>query len=184
MAEDFSARGGAKYAETDTVIDLPDDLLREIGRVMVLFARLEWTLSRIAYALLGLDRTDGRIAVREPRATERIDMICQLLDYHKLPFSGSFQALRPQILEYQSLRDKIAHATWVRDPVYGALRIINTSGQWKPIPFEQEKLPRKVKPEGVTFELPEATQLSGNLLSVFHKLSELSNEIRQFSASQ
>jgi hypothetical protein len=67
------------YAETDPTVNLPIALLREIGLIMVLPARLEWMLSRF-----GLDRTERRTAVREPRGTERLDMICQLLTYKSI----------------------------------------------------------------------------------------------------
>src|ERR1700730_2833247 len=36
------------FAVTEPVIDLPDNLLREIGETTILFANLEWRLTRFA----------------------------------------------------------------------------------------------------------------------------------------
>jgi hypothetical protein len=132
------------FAESDTTIELPAELLREIGRIIVSFAKLEFMLTRLAYALLELDRTAGRIAVREPRACERFDMIVDLLRYRNLSSKSDLNALRITIGQCEDGRNLVAHGTWVRDPVYGVLRIVKTSGQWQPIPL----YPRKNEEEG------------------------------------
>ena len=62
------------FVVSQPTIDLPASLMREIGRTMVLSVNIEFRLSRIAYALLGIDRKAGRIAVREPRVVERFDI--------------------------------------------------------------------------------------------------------------
>jgi hypothetical protein len=94
------------YGESEPTIDLPTCLFEEIGRITIIFSRIEWLLGRIAYAVLGLDRTEGRIAVREPRATERLDMISQLLAY-KEAAGRRRSSFAPQ--ESSGLRDRTGY---------------------------------------------------------------------------
>jgi hypothetical protein len=172
------------YAETETTVDLPMTLLREIGLIMILSARLEWMLSRFAYSVLGLDRTEGRIAVREPRGTDRLDMICQLLTYKSIESRTDLQELRADIDECERGRDRVAHGIWVRDPIFNTLRIVSTRGQWQPTPSSPPKTSRKIAPEGVEFDLPEARALSAKLQSTLAKVEQWADEFRPPQASQ
>jgi hypothetical protein len=167
------------FGESDTTIDLPADLLSEIGRIIVSFAKLEFMLTRLAYALLELDRTAGRIVVREPRACERFDMIVDLLRYRNLSSESNLNALRISIGQCEDGRNLVAHGTWVRDPVYGVLRIVKTSGQWQPIPSYPRKTKRKVAPEGVEFELPDALELSEKIQLTIKSIERWADEFRQ-----
>ena len=64
--------------------DVPAMMLREIGRVVVAYANLEYLLSEVIYLLLDVDPKRGRLAVREPRATDRLDVIQDLILLSKL----------------------------------------------------------------------------------------------------
>ena len=153
------------FAVSETVTDLPSDLSCQIGISVVLFANLEWSLSRIAYAILGVDRNMGRIAVREPRATDRFDMICELLTYREIESKTDLKLLRQSIEECQETRNLLAHAVWVKEPDYGTFRILKTAGQWQPTPAHPQKTKRKVHPEALEFEVSDAIALNAKLKS-------------------
>ena len=68
------------------VVDLPANLCREIGRVIISFANLEHRLSVLLYVLMRIPPEIGRLAVREPRATDRFDLAMDLFGVRKLPF--------------------------------------------------------------------------------------------------
>jgi hypothetical protein len=70
--------------ELPITLELPASLQREIGKVVTRHAVLELKLSRIVYTLLGIDAVSGRISVREPRTTDRLDMIADLLKINKI----------------------------------------------------------------------------------------------------
>ena len=146
------------FAVSDVITDLPDALLREIGRTMVLSAKLEWTLSRFVFALLRIDRNEGRTAVREPRAAERFDMACELLAYKDRKSKANLSHLRARIQHCDDMRNLISHATWVCEPVHNTLRMIKTGGQWQPTPDHPPKTKRKIHPEAVLFEEAEALE--------------------------
>jgi hypothetical protein len=60
--------GRANYAP-------PPAVSREIGRIIVRFAYFEKCVLEMVWQALGLSEAAGRIAVREPRITERLDML-------------------------------------------------------------------------------------------------------------
>lgn len=164
------------FAVTEPVVDLPPDLLQEIGRAVVQFAYLEWYLSRFAYALAGVDRIIGRIAVREPRASDRFDMVCELLDYRKFKSKADLTGIRKRIVECESSRNLLAHSTWVCDPIHHAFRAVKISGQWQPTAAHPRKTKRKVSPEAVPFEADEGRELNEKLKRLLKDIVRWANE--------
>src|SRR5271154_477816 len=97
------------------VTRLPAKLLKEIGRVMVCQAQLEWRLSIILYDLLDLDRTAGRLAVREPRAPKYVDLIIDLMEHRRITAPKTdFKVLREALVAVTNQRDQLAHGIWMK----------------------------------------------------------------------
>jgi hypothetical protein len=80
--------------ELPITLKLPSFLLRDIGRIITHHSVLEWKLSRIVYTLLGIDPVAGRIAVREPRTTDRLEMIVDLLKLKGISVSADLDGIR------------------------------------------------------------------------------------------
>ena len=165
------------FASTNPVTDLAPQILAEIGKTMVLFANLEWRLSRFAYALLGVDRNLGRIAVREPRAQDRFDMVCDLLAYREIAVRKDRAAIRQMIADCEEKRNLVAHSVWVREPKYGTTRLVKTSGHWQPTPKHPPKTKRKTAPEAVEFELEDAIALNEKLQSLIATIEKWAESI-------
>jgi hypothetical protein len=121
-------------------LNLPSSMLREIGRAMVTHALLEWLLLRTIYLLLALDPIEGRIAVRDPRTTDRLDMIVDLLRIKKATkkVTVDLQDLRTRLDECSRARDALAHGIWVRDDEASKWFLRFSGGSWQP-PGEKEK---------------------------------------------
>jgi hypothetical protein len=127
------------------VTDLPVNLLREIGRVMVCQAHLEWRLSIILYDLLDLDRTAGRLAVREPRAPEYLDLIQDLMELRKVSAPNTdFATLREALVATTNQRDQLAHGIWGRPRGSQRVYLRLTKGHWQP--EVKGKVKRKILP--------------------------------------
>lgn len=60
-------------------IDLAVAQFREIGRIIVAFATVEWHLKKLLCELVGLDPKRGRLTLREPRLKEYPALIGDLL---------------------------------------------------------------------------------------------------------
>jgi hypothetical protein len=80
--------------ELPITLKLPSFLLRDIGRIITHHSVLESKLSRIVYTLLGIDPVAGRIAVREPRTTDRLEMIVDLLKLKGISVSADLDGIR------------------------------------------------------------------------------------------
>jgi hypothetical protein len=76
--------------ELPITLKLPSFLLRDIGRIITHHSVLESKLSRIVYTLLGIDP----VAVREPRTTDRLEMIVDLLKLKGISVSADLDGIR------------------------------------------------------------------------------------------
>ncbi len=159
---------------------LPSILLRQIGRVITLWAVLELSLNQSVYLLLGTDPKSGRIAVREPRATDRIDMISDLAALKSIPIhSTDLTDLRAATEEALNFRDALAHNVWVRNPRNGDLLLRFTKGSWQPDKGMRGKVSRKVKPEGSKMTAADCRVLAENILGIVDQARMLREEIEE-----
>ena len=93
---------------------LPVSYSTEIGRIITRWAFLEFRLKETAYMLLGVDPKVGRIAIREPRITDYIDMIQDLMHLKSITATADLKKLRKSLEKIQSFRDKLAHGIWMK----------------------------------------------------------------------
>lgn len=136
------------------VKELPAHISREIGRLMVANAYLEYVLGEIVLDLLKLDQKRGRVAIRQPRAGDTYDMIKDLAEIEKISFSPEIENIRTSLNELSMKRDWLAHGIWVDDKKRGLLLRI-TSGSWQPAPGTKGKIKRRILPEVNKFGLRE-----------------------------
>ncbi|MCI5112069.1 MAG: hypothetical protein MRY75_16075 [Marivita sp.] len=136
--------------EMPVVTDLPDDMLTAIGQVIVEYAFLELQLSRIIYDLLAVDPKAGRLAVREPRASDRLDVIFDLCALRGVSIEEEKNPLKKALEFSVSQRDRIAHGIWVFDEESGDHMLRITRGSWPKSPGEKRRRKRIVEPEAVT----------------------------------
>jgi hypothetical protein len=165
---------------------LPPSILREIGRCCTYHALIEWLLSRTTYLLLGLSDVEGRVSVREPRTTDRLDMIVDLLKLKAISIPEiNFSELRQLIQEAATKRDSLAHGIWVRDSS-GSLRLNLSGGQWTP-PGDRGKTKRRVTLEALEFDALVASRYTAavgaaiNEVKVLHDL--VSKKVEQSATS-
>src|SRR5262245_8794648 len=58
---------------------LPTAMSREIGRIMVRWAYFEHGVQEMNWGVANLPQSVGRIAMREPRVTDRLEMLADLI---------------------------------------------------------------------------------------------------------
>ena len=153
---------------------LPDNLLREIGRVVFAHAVLENHLTGFAHAALQVSRKEGRIAVREPRLTDRFEMILDLMAVHEVSCTVDTTVLRKRIEDCSRQRDQLAHGIWVQVPD-GRTLLRLTKGNWQPVKGQKAK--RLITPQGIEFDEQDGIVLSGFIRQTTHILIEMSNEV-------
>jgi hypothetical protein len=143
--------------------ELPVPYLEGIGAVCFEWALLERELALVAYMVLKLGPKQGRLAVRSPRANERLTMIRQLMSLENLEAKGvDLDALGASLTKLQTLRDQMAHGTFLRGRK-GEIYLQNLSGHWKP-DQKEPKVARRIKPEGVVITADDMKNL-GKLIA-------------------
>ena len=146
--------------ELPVVTNLSIALTREIGRVMVGHAFLEHCLSRIIYKLIDdVDPKIGRLAVREPRAIDRLELIFDLTEVQGIQLKIGKTLYRDAIKMCASQRDQLAHGIWVRDPKTHMLFLRITKGSWQPVKGQRGKTKRLIKPEAIQYDAKDARTL-------------------------
>lgn len=93
---------------------LPTQYSTDIGRIITRWAFLEYRLKETAYMVLGIGPKIGRISVREPRVTDYVVMLQDLMLLKSLKTSVDLKKLRRKLETVQAFRDKLAHGIWVK----------------------------------------------------------------------
>jgi hypothetical protein len=114
--------------------DLPASLNREIGRIVVRWAYFEHHIQKMIWAV-AFDADPkgaalGRIAIQEPRAADRLDLLERVAAVRKLSFDRALlRKMRAPTKTLAEQRDLFAHGLWTKDPNAGWV-VQQTRGTW------------------------------------------------------
>jgi hypothetical protein len=134
--------------ESELVYELPASLTRAIGRVLVAWAHLEYQIQRTIWMLLGIDERQARVAVRQPRLTERMDMIVDLAGLRGIAVNAEdVKNMKESLTELSRHRDLLAHGLWTQD-TDGKWCVIRSQGTWKK-EFDAPHKNKSIAPEGI-----------------------------------
>ena len=100
----------------DVTIELPRSLERQVARVIIAWACLEWHITQAAHALVGVGPQTGRIAIREPRMTDRIALVQDLIDHLKVRVDFDFKSFKRDAGDLAERRDWLAHGISGQSP--------------------------------------------------------------------
>lgn len=162
--------------ELPITIDLPSSLFRQIGRVVAAHALVEWILNRIVYRLLRLKPVEGRIAVRDPRTTDRLDMITDLLTLNNIAVQTDTKTLREVLDKCYRERDELAHGVWVIDREAGKLFLRLSGGKWQP-PGMNKAVKRRIDLEAREYTSDDAKETYRLIHGALEALSAFEDEI-------
>ena len=149
---------------------LPAMLLREIGRVITVFAAIEHELNLITYSVLRLTTAEGRLAVTRQNVRSRMDLLRALFDIGGFEKPSDWEVRSKELQDLEEIRDWVAHGVWSIDKGSPALQI--TRGTWKPNGY-QEKVDRKVVPASAPIQyetLRDVAIIGGELLGFLEHL--------------
>ena len=134
---------------------LPTNYSTEIGRIIQRWAFLEWRMRSIAYLLLDLDPKRGRIAVREPRCTDYLIMIEDLIKLRSIKFNTKdkrHKNFKKKLVELQSFRNAIAHGVWLKHSATQKPVLQVVAGSYPPSPGK-ETVKARIEPQAVELDL-------------------------------
>jgi hypothetical protein len=153
-----------------------------MGRVIAAHALVERKLNRIIYRFLSLRPVEARIAIREPRTTDRVDMIADLLSLYDLKVSTNLDALKQALDKCYKERDALAHGVWLKDEKTGHIFLRLSSGNWQP-PGIIKKAKRRIDLEGREYSSDHAKETCRLILGAIDALDGLEREIAALAPS-
>jgi hypothetical protein len=161
--------------------------MREIGRVVVNFSQLEYILSQVLYVILQIDRQTGRLAIVEPRATERLRIIWELAQQRGWEINLDFDAMYAMLEKIQKDRNQIVHGNWIFDPIKREFLVSVTTGSYVH-PGKTGSLKRRIEPQAlpinlvscrnITEGIKQARALTIQLLEIILEMQPLSPSLQ------
>jgi len=128
-------------------VKLPDSYFVEIGKIITYWASIEHHLKAATYLLSGVDPAVGRLAVREPRVSDHVTLIEDLVGTRKIKLRTNLSTLRTRLAIASIWRDKFAHCPWVRPEKSRALYVRVTKAKWQ-AKGESAAIKNIIRPKG------------------------------------
>ena len=127
------------------------------------------------WKVLGLSDAAGRIALREPRVTDRLEMLCDLVKLRGGVWDDAlYKSILTRIKVAAAKRDLLAHGIWVNYSKYrNEWHVQLARGQWPKNLRDLVKESRKVTPEGVVIDLTELRSATTEILELTDDLGRL-----------
>jgi hypothetical protein len=138
----------------------PAKMEREIGRMAVVWARLEWTITATVSGLVPTGPKESRLIFRYQSADQGMALIRDLTELHRIKLPTSFKTMTTHIKMGQQYRNAIIHGIWLRDKRNRKNLLQLTRGE--------TSIPGKPK----RFILPETEQPTPNDLRQFNNWIE------------
>ena len=142
-----------KPIEALIVQKIPYNIAATLGRINVCYSLIEHKLSSLAALILQINKAEMRIALRMPRAVDRLDIVIDLFAVKAIPISENTSNLRTQLTEACSRRDNLAHGLWLKHPDTDVLYLRLTRGQWPKDVTNGQKIARTVFPQSIPIDL-------------------------------
>ena len=134
-----------------TAYELPSVKCREIGRIITRWAYFEHAVQEMIWGALGLSQEMGRVAVREPRVTDRLEMLADIIRLREGNIdSDLYKSIQERATLLLSKRDLLAHGKWFHNKPTGEWFVALTKGSWPK--DKRDLIPEKSKrvfPESV-----------------------------------
>lgn len=167
----------SKNLEAEVVHNLPDDLAAGIGRVMAVYTRIEHNLSSIASLLLQLNKAEMRIALRMPRAVDRLELVLDLFAIKAITVDIDAAQLNTEIAHVAARRDWLAHGLWLKHPENGKIYLRLTRGKWDANSAAGIPINRPIYPQSIEFSAADCMALVEKCEAVLEKIDELGRNL-------
>jgi hypothetical protein len=142
--------------EAEIIHKLPNNLAAAIGRIVVLYAKLEHKVTALSGLILQLDRAEMRVAIRTPRVPERLEMALDLLALKKIHIPSDSDETRALLSVFAAERDRLAHGIWLRHPQTKKTYLRIARGKWPKDMTRGASINRIVLPQAVPYAAKDA----------------------------
>ncbi len=162
---------------------LPEPLLQLVGEVVTAWAIQEHELRLLVLLLLALDPKRGRLAVRNARAKETVELVADLMHLGELESRTTKLKEFGEVLEeIENRRNAISHNIWLRSED-GRLFLQSLSGTW-PSRKGEFKRKRRIDPAGIPVEEANLTDLIQAIRQTIKQSKRLRQEVANALAAK
>jgi len=109
---------------------LPDDIARNIGRIVSRHSYMEWVLGQVLYGLMEISIKQGRAVVRRPQPRQYAAAVEGLYAFHKLPGKVNFERLASAVEKADAALDTLLHSVFMRDGERKSSPLYLVRGSW------------------------------------------------------
>jgi hypothetical protein len=153
---------------------LPDSLSREIGRILVRLAYFEQCVLEMVWQALNLSEASGRIAVRDPRVTDRLDMLRDVIKERGGSLDEELlKTIRQKVDLIVARRHLLAHGIWFHHKALGEWHVQLTRGSWPKTKEELVSGSKKVTPESIVMTVDELRSTTAEIDGLIADLKRL-----------
>ena len=163
--------------EAEIILELPAAMSEILGRIITVHSVLEHKLTSLSVILLQLNKGEARIAVREPKTVDRLDMALDLFAIKDIEVQSDTQAIREAVGKATAERNKIAHGLWLKHPGTGQVYLRIARGQWSKDLTRGERVSRAIYPQSVPFGVKDCKAILEQVLHALKLVDELGKEI-------
>lgn len=160
---------------------IPDELAMEIGKIIVRWSYFEYVICCAVWHLVGVDQVVGRLAIRNPRIDDGIDLIRDLAELKGINIDALAE-LKARAKGISKRRDILAHATFVEDPS-DSWHAIDLTGTWPKGFFPEKRTTRRVRPHGRIVNAKALRELAVRLEVLIKDANAVLNEVRRRTPS-
>jgi hypothetical protein len=140
----------------------------------VQFSYFEQCVQEMVWQVLHVSDAAGRIAVREPRVTDRLDMLRDVVGIRGAYFDEElFKSLRQRANLIAAKRHMLAHGIWFHHKALGEWHVQLTRGSW---PKTEEELvvgSKKITPESKVITVDELRSTTAQIDELIADLKRL-----------
>jgi hypothetical protein len=167
-----------------SVYRLPTPISREIGRIVVRYAYFEQCVQEMVWQALHLGDAAGRMAVRDPRITDRLDMLRDIVGIHGAFFDEAlFKSLRQRANLLAAKRHLLAHGIWYYHRSSDEWHVQLTRGSWPRTESELIAGSKKITPESVLITVGKLRSTTAELDVLIDDLKRLRSGASEAPAS-
>jgi hypothetical protein len=157
---------------------LPAALSREIGRIITSWAYFEYAVQEMVWQTMEVPRSVGRIAIREPRVTDRLEMLRDLIKLRKGEWDDDlFKSVLERAKIITARRDLLAHGIWGTHPSppfrNETWHVELTRGSWPKNVKDLIEGSKKITPELVPMDLEKLRSTTGEIEALIDDLKRL-----------
>jgi hypothetical protein len=157
--------------------DPPPAISREVGRIIVRWAYFEHILSDMIWQIMGIRPAQGRIAVRDPGAPDRLSLLRELMLERAAAWdSDLYKSVLRQAKLSLSKRNMLAHGIWDKYGQTGAWQVQFARGAWPESVRDIIQGSKKVTPESVVLT-------AADLRKVTLEIEQLISDLKQLRSS-